>query len=137
MSTRNFYVEGVMGEGKPFSHSSRGYHDGCSLTVYQRSRNEKVPAVFIEGICDLSKESLTLVVLDSEGIELFRHTTMKGSDGMVTIRKCNCASAYQDEHYGKGMRIFNRGAKVWTCTVCGATQPAGALTEQEIREGRK
>lgn len=40
------------------------------------------------------------------------------------IAKCNCASEFQDEQYGKGNRLFNlRDQKKHpgeaTCTVCG------------------
>ncbi len=44
---------------------------------------------------------------------------------MTTIRPCNCEHEYQDEKYGKGMRVHNQaggrglGQVKWTCTVCG------------------
>lgn len=44
---------------------------------------------------------------------------------MATIvRTCSCAHKYQDEKYGKYMRVHNKavgsgGAESWTCTVCG------------------
>lgn len=43
------------------------------------------------------------------------------------IMKCTCESAFQDEAYGKGMRVWtpcgkgkDQGSK-YRCTVCGAT----------------
>lgn len=47
------------------------------------------------------------------------------------IHKCNCHSPYQDERYGKGMRVFNRLGRgregkakgVGRCTVCGYMLP--------------
>ena len=41
------------------------------------------------------------------------------------IAKCTCKHEYQDEKYGKGMRVFNRMEQVkqgkkYRCTVCGA-----------------
>jgi len=41
----------------------------------------------------------------------------------TTIRRCKCASEYQDEQYGPGMRVFNSTGKDkdsagWRCTVC-------------------
>ena len=37
------------------------------------------------------------------------------------IRKCTCKHEYQDERYGKGMRLYNKIGKDkgWRCTVCG------------------
>lgn len=42
--------------------------------------------------------------------------------------KCDCkldtaASKFQDEKYGKGMRICNPSAKGWGCTVCSRILP--------------
>lgn len=42
-----------------------------------------------------------------------------------TIKKCKCKHAYQDKHYGKNRRVFNKtlgnrkGIEGWRCTVCG------------------
>ena len=38
--------------------------------------------------------------------------------------QCTCKSEFQDQHYGKGIRVFNErtsGSKNigWRCTVCG------------------
>lgn len=46
---------------------------------------------------------------------------------MATVMKqCNCESKFQDELYGKGMRVYNlREGKAngkATCTVCGREQ---------------
>ena len=35
----------------------------------------------------------------------------------TNIRKCSCKHEWQDEKYGKGMRVFTPGNK---CTSCGA-----------------
>lgn len=44
--------------------------------------------------------------------------------GGTTIRECRCASAYQDERYGRGNRVHNvgggKGSRSYACTVCGA-----------------
>jgi hypothetical protein len=49
-------------------------------------------------------------------------TDAKGANG-TTIKRCNCASEYQDKQYGSGMRVFNLKANTTTgtatCTVCG------------------
>lgn len=45
----------------------------------------------------------------------------------TSVRRCTCAHAYQDKHYGKGKRLFNRtggsgkGNVGWRCTVCAKT----------------
>lgn len=39
----------------------------------------------------------------------------------ITIKSCVCASKYQDEKYGPGLRVFNKssdGTKM-SCTACG------------------
>ena len=82
-------------------------------------------------------DELLLIVRDASGKEIFRHATKKGSYGMISIRKCSCNSAYQDEQYGRQMRLFNRGDKTLTCTVCGATQPADTLSKKELAEQKK
>ena len=44
---------------------------------------------------------------------------------MSAIKKCNCEHKYQDEKYGKGMRVMNelkskQGVpQEYRCTVCG------------------
>ena len=45
---------------------------------------------------------------------------------MTKIVKCNCENSYQDEKYGKRMRVMNEtrkgeknGESVYRCTVCG------------------
>lgn len=137
MSVKNFYVEGVMGESNSFSHLSRRYEDGCSIVVYQRDRGMKVPVLFVEGSYDRHTDSLTLHVINDQGDRILTNTTQKGSGGMVSIRKCVCSSSYQDEHYGRGMRVFNRGSKTWICTVCGAQQPADTISKKELADAKK
>lgn len=46
---------------------------------------------------------------------------------MATVMKqCNCESKFQDELYGKGMRVYNiregKGNGKARCTVCGREQ---------------
>ena len=39
----------------------------------------------------------------------------------IVLKPCGCASAYQDNKYGAGIRVFNKsqdGAKL-SCSVCG------------------
>ena len=46
------------------------------------------------------------------------------------VFKCDCDHKFQDEHYGKGNRLYNYGEKVhghpagpgWRCTVCERTR---------------
>ena len=39
----------------------------------------------------------------------------------TVVKKCNCESKFQDELYGKGIRLCNTSddSKFATCTVCG------------------
>lgn len=43
----------------------------------------------------------------------------------TAIRPCSCQSSYQDDRYGKGMRVHNerpskvKGGERYGCTVCG------------------
>ncbi len=37
---------------------------------------------------------------------------------MTAIKRCTCKHGFQDECYGKGMRVHNKGLKGWVCTVC-------------------
>lgn len=46
---------------------------------------------------------------------------------MTKITPCSCVHRYQDETYGKGMRVHNAvrvklGPPVFRCTVCGQTR---------------
>lgn len=44
---------------------------------------------------------------------------------VATIRPCRCQHDWQDQHYGRGMRVHNVKENKQTgdvrCTVCGAT----------------
>ena len=46
------------------------------------------------------------------------------------IYKCNCKSKFQDDRYGKNMRVHTYGEKKYAanpgiqCTVCGTIKPA-------------
>jgi len=40
------------------------------------------------------------------------------------IMKCDCENKFQDETYGKGMRVFTVGMKKNSCTVCGKAKDA-------------
>jgi len=39
------------------------------------------------------------------------------------IKNCTCESKFQDEKYGKNMRVYNKtkkqDGKIYRCTVCG------------------
>lgn len=43
----------------------------------------------------------------------------------TSVRSCTCGHDFQDKHYGKGKRLFNKtggggkGTAGWRCTVCG------------------
>lgn len=40
----------------------------------------------------------------------------------TVIKRCEsqkCESLYQDQKYGKGVRVQNQGPKATKCTVCG------------------
>lgn len=40
----------------------------------------------------------------------------------TSVLKCSCTHEYQDQKYGKGMRVKNGTQKgTHRCTVCGAT----------------
>lgn len=43
---------------------------------------------------------------------------------MTKILKCNCENKWQDERYGKQMRVMNiftkNGKEAYRCTVCGS-----------------
>lgn len=43
---------------------------------------------------------------------------------MVKILQCSCEHAYQDEKYGKKMRVHNSRVKQdeYRCTVCGTVR---------------
>lgn len=40
---------------------------------------------------------------------------------MTTVQPCKCEHQFQDERYGKGMRLHNisKDGEKATCTVCG------------------
>jgi len=44
---------------------------------------------------------------------------------MTKINQCNCASVYQNELYGKNMRVHNENNKGLKCTVCGNQKLVG------------
>lgn len=35
------------------------------------------------------------------------------------IKPCTCKHKFQDDRYGKGMRVFNKAQGGYRCTVCG------------------
>lgn len=37
----------------------------------------------------------------------------------MAVKRCYCENAFQDEKYGKGMRVCNKTANGYRCTVCG------------------
>lgn len=46
-------------------------------------------------------------------------TSRSVKDKMTIIKYCGCQSEFQDERYGKFMRLHNNGNKGDKCTVCG------------------
>lgn len=48
----------------------------------------------------------------------------------MPIYKCTCESEYQDQRYGKNMRVFNDGQKK-KCTVCGKERIAGSGSKKQ------
>jgi len=38
---------------------------------------------------------------------------------MTEVIQCTCKSEFQDELYGKNMRLMNLGNSEYHCTVCG------------------
>ena len=43
----------------------------------------------------------------------------------TAIKRCTCYNLFQDERYGRGLRLHNRKAKSttsWRCTVCGKSK---------------
>lgn len=42
----------------------------------------------------------------------------------TALARCSCENEYQDQRYGKGVRVWNRGGSKerpkFTCTVCAA-----------------
>ncbi len=37
----------------------------------------------------------------------------------MAIKQCSCQSKFQDEKYGKSMRVHNKTTTGYRCTVCG------------------
>lgn len=57
------------------------------------------------------------------------------------ISNCSCAHEFQDQKYGKGMRVFNalisKPGQV-RCTVCGSQKSvSSAPTETTKKKGKK
>lgn len=61
----------------------------------------------------------------------------------VVIKGCDCKSAFQDEEYGEGRRVFNIGADKLnpriTCTVCGKAAKSSAMQvmEEKVKKNKK
>lgn len=57
-----------------------------------------------------------------------------------TTRACKCKHTYQDEVYGKGVRVFNYAGGSWRCTVCSHeikasdTEVKGAKSEKDKKK---
>ena len=53
---------------------------------------------------------------------------------MTEIIQCNCKSEFQDEIYGKGMRLANIAGKdkpsAYHCTVCGREYRIGEVKKK-------
>lgn len=43
------------------------------------------------------------------------------------IKKCDCKHEYQDNRYGKNMRVWNKGPSRKKCTVCGKTEKVSLM----------
>ena len=59
------------------------------------------------------------------------------------IMPCTCRHTFQDERYGRGMRLHNYAAKAgsggtgaWRCTVCEKVKPAesGEVTANALKK---
>lgn len=47
-----------------------------------------------------------------------------------------CASVFQDNVYGTGMRVFNIGKQDCACTVCGGKRPLPAAVKESKGRGQ-
>jgi hypothetical protein len=59
---------------------------------------------------------------------------MTNSDKVMRRLRCNCTSEFQDQHYGKGIRLCNPMGKAegyYRCTVCGAEHHVSSATKAE------
>ena len=54
------------------------------------------------------------------------------------ISSCHCEHKFQDEKYGKGMRVFNLMYKPGQgrCTVCGAQKGISSDTSETKKKGK-
>lgn len=50
---------------------------------------------------------------------------------MDNVRSCSCKNEFQDEKYGKGMRLKNKTTSGFRCTVCGTTDSANGSTKKK------
>ena len=62
----------------------------------------------------------------------------------TTVLNCNCVHEFQDQRYGRGMRLANRmkqseGDKLsrWRCTVCGNVHDRAVTQSQEDKDKDK
>ena len=56
---------------------------------------------------------------------------------LMAIKKCSCNHEYQDEKYGKKLRVFNRKADgKFTCSVC-RRETGDAMSPMEIMALKK
>lgn len=54
---------------------------------------------------------------------------------MSKVMQCSCKHDFQDQQYGKGMRLFNEigkgGNDGYRCTVCGREDKGGGSTKKK------
>jgi len=58
------------------------------------------------------------------------------------ILSCTCKHEYQDQKYGKGMRVHNmvpdpNGSSTWRCTVCLNNRTGAAPTLNNKKKSKK
>ena len=60
--------------------------------------------------------------------DVIKRDVIVRAEAQTIKKRCTCKSEYQDEKYGKGIRVHNKtgisgvrsvGQSGWRCTVCG------------------
>lgn len=49
----------------------------------------------------------------------------------VVMKQCKCESTFQDNEYGKGMRVHSEADKGDKCTVCGTRNSGGSVYKKK------
>ena len=74
-------------------------------------------------------------------IKLRNGDKIMGATQEVKIMACKCENAFQDEKYGKKMRVHNQcgkdTAKEWRCTVCTDVKRTEQKTKEKSKEKEK